>query len=103
MEESKQILTYSKDNFSQDNLDELLEQVPLLLGLVNRKKTFSFVTLEARGEGSYYLTDKTDYFQALDDSLYNLLLLVDELEVAGKKKEAAKVQAVYDKLLRKFD
>jgi len=100
---AKQVLSFSKTNFDIDHLAELLEEMENLLGVVNYRNTFHFIALESRGEGSYYFIDKSDYFQALDDTLYNLLLLVDELEVDRRITEANKVQIIYDKLLRKFD
>ena len=81
----------------------LIDNLSWLLAFTKSKKErkhLHFVALEESGNGNYRFTSVADCFDALDTSLYTLLLLADALENANQKKLAKQVDKIYGNLLR---
>ena len=88
--------------FTIDDARLLIDNLRWLLGFTRSKKNrevLGFITLEVSGSGNYRFTNNTDFFDALDTSLFHLLHLEEELHESDRKKEAKEVSSIYTKLL----
>ncbi|WP_041395480.1 helicase-related protein [Parasphaerochaeta coccoides] len=85
---------------------DLEEKLEVLLAPCKMKKdmqTLGFITLDTNGQGLYYFTAGKNCFEALDNSIYALGQLVDELRRTNLGATAKNTALLYRKLLSAFD
>ncbi len=89
--------------YTLDQADTLIDNLNWLLAFTKDKKHrkhLFFITLEESGNGNFRFTADNDCFDALDTSLYTLLILSDALEAANMQKQANQVSKIYGSLLK---
>lgn len=89
--------------FTLDDAKRLVENLKWLLCFTKSKKerkNLFFIALEENGNGNYRFTADEDCFDALDTSLYTLLILIDSLHSSGQKRLADQVDRIYGALLK---
>lgn len=89
--------------FSLEDGQNLIDNLHWLLAFCKNKKErkqLGFVAFEESGEGNFRFTFNKDCFDALDTSLYSLLLLSDDFEDANQQNLAKQVGKVYGNLLK---
>lgn len=91
-------------NFTLDEADKLIDNLDNILKLTPYKNdTYFFIKLNYSSNGNYGFSANKDYFRALDDSLYSLWQLVEDLESHNMKKEAKRARQAYSRLLKIID
>ncbi|MDT4761412.1 ATP-dependent RNA helicase [Sphaerochaeta sp. PS] len=89
--------------FTINDGQALVDNLKWILTLCKSKKErkrLGFVSFEESGDGNFRFTFNHDGFDALDESLYNLLQLADRFEDAGLEKLAKQTGKLYGNLLK---
>ncbi len=95
-----------KGGFSSYEPSELIENLDWILALTRvkgRKNRFFFVQLDTKGHGYYRFESSPSAFDALDNSLYALGQLVDEIVGSSFPNEKKAAQKKFQQLLKLFD
>jgi len=95
-----------KGNFSLGEIDLLVDNLDWILAfckLKKRKRELGFVQLNFHGKGIYRFSSTANGFEALDNSLFALGQLIDDLSGDYQKKQLQTVKKMYEKLLKIFD
>lgn len=93
-------------SYNAQDATPLLEALEVLLSPCRMKKDrklLGFITLDTNGHGLYYFTAGKNCFEALDNSIYALGQLVDDLRGSPQGAAAKNAAALYRKLLDSFD
>jgi ATP-dependent helicase HrpA len=95
----------SGNYFTSDaaSLVDNLYWILALSKLKKRKRHLGFVELNYYGKGLYRFKVNTNLFSALDNSLFAVGQIVDELDSKAFPQEARKVKKRYEQLLKIFD
>jgi len=90
---------YSIDDISQiiDNFDKILKLTP------HGKNQYYFIKFHASKNGAFFYEPARDYTKALNDSLFSLLELIEDLKNINDRENYKKVQNFYYKLLQLLD
>ncbi len=89
--------------YTVNEAQSLLDNLSWILAFTKSKKErkqLHFVALEESGNGNYRFSSVANCFDALDTSLYTLLILSDTLESTNQAKLAKQVDKIYGKLLK---
>ena len=89
--------------YTVNEAQSLLDNLSWILAFTKSKKErkqLHFVALEESGNGNFRFSSVANCFDALDTSLYTLLILSDALESTNQTKLAEQVGKIYGKLLK---
>ncbi|MFA6865120.1 MAG: ATP-dependent RNA helicase [Sphaerochaetaceae bacterium] len=102
--QNKEVLV-PQGNFFSDGYEKLVDNLRYISKITPyRNDSYYFVKLNINRDGSYSFSADRDYFKALDDSLYALWQLIDDMESMDfYKEETKRAKAIYDKLLKIID
>lgn len=91
--------------FTLEESKALVEKLDSLMCFVKSKKdrkTLAFISLDGNNN-TFRFTSNRNFFDALDDTLFTLGQLVEDLETAGKTDDEREAKRIYAKLLKKAD
>jgi HrpA-like RNA helicase len=93
-----------KSNYSAEDCQELINNFDKILKLTPQgKNDYYFIKLHASKNSTYFYEPCKDYSKALNDSLFALLELMEDLKQLEERDQYSKVQKYYYKLLRLLD
>ncbi len=91
-------------NYDLDNIDSLINDFNKILKLTpSGKNQYFFIKLHASKNGVFFFEPAKDYGKALNDTLFSLLELMEDLKKINDKDNFRKVQNYYYKLLKLLD
>lgn len=91
-------------NYSLDEVDEIIINFDKILKLTpHGKNQYYFIKLHASKNQIFYYEPARDYSKALNDSLFSLLELMEDLKQLNEKEKYKKVQNYYYRLLKLLD
>lgn len=101
----KTAITYTpKPNYSAEDVGEIVTHLDKLLKLTPQGKTqYYFIKLHASRNNTYFFEPIKDYSKALNDSLYALSQLLEDLKHMGERTHYKTVQKHYYNLFRLLD
>ena len=76
---------------------------PCVLQNEKARQRLGFVQLESGGNGSYRFSQTHSAFEALDNSLYALGQLVDEIDGTAHPQASRLAKKQFERLLKTFD
>ncbi|NCD04700.1 MAG: ATP-dependent RNA helicase [Spirochaetia bacterium] len=93
-----------RDNFSVENVDDLISNFDKILKLTPQgKNQYYFIKLHASRDNIFFYEPCKDYSKALNDTLFALLELIEDLKQVNDRDNYRKVQNFYYRLLKLLD
>ncbi|MGD1822621.1 MAG: helicase-related protein [Pleomorphochaeta sp.] len=92
------------NNYTFENVDEIISNFNKILKLTpHGNNQYYFIKLHASKNGVFYFEPARDYSKALNDSLFSLLELIEDLKQVNDRNNFNIVNKFYYKLLRLLD